>query len=111
MEHSRWCGHCTVWILLGHGRGKPGLQRHGRRHGRGSAMRISVQFFFPAALAIVLSATTLRAQTQPTALQRPSDKELHDAAGDIASDPGPIDTSLSPKLTHENVRRAMKKVE
>jgi rhamnogalacturonyl hydrolase YesR len=44
------------------------------------------------------------------AAQRPSAKTLHDAAGDIAADPGPIDTSLSPALTSRAVRRAMKKV-
>jgi rhamnogalacturonyl hydrolase YesR len=42
--------------------------------------------------------------------QRPSSRELHDAAGDIASDPGPIDTSLSPALDRKDVQRAMKKV-
>lgn len=42
--------------------------------------------------------------------QRPSSKELHDAAGDVASNPGPLDTSLSPALTHRDVQRAMKKV-
>src|SRR5204863_9215021 len=42
--------------------------------------------------------------------QRPSSQELHDAAGDIASDPGGIDTSLSASITHKDVRAAMKKV-
>ena len=46
------------------------------------------------------------AQTNP----RPSSQELHDAAGDIASDPGSIDTSLSPRFTHKDVRAALKKV-
>lgn len=42
--------------------------------------------------------------------QRPSGQELHDAAGDVATDPGTIDTSLSPNFTHKDVRTAMKKV-
>lgn len=67
---------------------------------------------FPAAAACLLAAAFLPAtaqqpQTQP---QRPSGKELNAAAGNIAPDPGPIDTSLSPKLTRADVRRAMKKV-
>lgn len=41
---------------------------------------------------------------------RPNSKELHDAAGDIAENPGPLDTSLSPALTRNDVQRAMKKV-
>ena len=54
---------------------------------------------------------TANAQTQnQTQPQRPSSKELHDAAGDIASNPGPIDTSLSPKLARADVRKAMQKV-
>lgn len=42
--------------------------------------------------------------------ERPSSKELHDAAGDVSADPGPIDTSLSPALKRHDVQRAMKKV-
>ena len=61
-----------------------------------------------AVCAVGLSAAVMSAQT--TQQQRPSSKELHDAAGDVTSDPGPIDTSLSPKLTRVDVRRAMKKV-
>ena len=47
---------------------------------------------------------------QQTTTTRPSSKELHDAAGDVAANPGPLDTSLSPAFTHKDVRRAMKKV-
>src|SRR5579864_7179339 len=61
---------------------------------------------FPVAGVCLLSvALGARAKTQ-TPTQRPSAKELHDAAGDIATDPGPIDTSLSPKLTRADVRKA-----
>lgn len=42
--------------------------------------------------------------------QRPSSQYLHDAAGDIASNPGPIDRSLSPALRQRDVQAAMKKV-
>jgi len=42
--------------------------------------------------------------------ERPSSQELHDAAGDIAPNPGNIDTSLSASITHKDVRAAMKKV-
>ena len=42
--------------------------------------------------------------------QRPSSQELHDAAGDIASDPGSVDRSLSPSFTHKDVQAAMRKV-
>ncbi len=41
---------------------------------------------------------------------RPSAAELNAAAGDTATDPGKVDLSLSPALTHHDVRRAMKKV-
>jgi rhamnogalacturonyl hydrolase YesR len=59
-------------------------------------------------LSVALSAIAqTQSQTQP---QRPSAKELHDAAGDVATDPGPIDTSLSPNLTRADVRKAMKMV-
>jgi unsaturated rhamnogalacturonyl hydrolase len=65
---------------------------------------------FPLAGVCVLSvALGASAQTQ-TPTQRPSAKELHDAAGDVATDPGPIDTTLSPKLMRADVRKAMKKV-
>lgn len=47
---------------------------------------------------------------QTATAPRPSAKELHDAAGDIAANPGSVDTSLSPALMHRNIRRAMKKV-
>ena len=68
--------------------------------------------FFPFAGALLLSGAlvTANAQTQTQSPQRPSAKELHNAAGDIATDPGPVDTSLSPKLTRADVRKAMKKV-
>ncbi len=56
-----------------------------------------VTVFFPSVAA---------AQTSP----RPSSQELHDAAGDIASDPGSINTSLSPRFTQKDVRAALKKV-
>jgi rhamnogalacturonyl hydrolase YesR len=67
---------------------------------------------FPFAGAFLLSGALVsaNAQTQTQAPQRPSAKELHDAAGDIATDPGPIDTTLSPKLTRADVRKVMKKV-
>lgn len=42
--------------------------------------------------------------------ERPSSKDLHDAAGDVSTDPGPIDASLSHQLTRHNVQHAMKKV-
>ena len=68
---------------------------------------IGAKGFVPFASACLLSGALMAAnaqtETQPQA-QRPSGKELHDAAGDIASDPGPIDTSLSPKLTREDVQ-------
>ena len=56
--------------------------------------------------ALVSSTLALSAYAQ----ERPSAKELHDAAGDISAEPGPIDTSLSSTLTHHNVQRAMRKV-
>lgn len=56
---------------------------------------------------VLLAAVSLSAQKIPG---RPSGKELHDAAGDIAGNPGKIDASLSPKLKHKDVRAAMKKV-
>ncbi|HEY4010158.1 MAG TPA: glycoside hydrolase family 88 protein [Acidobacteriaceae bacterium] len=65
---------------------------------------------FPAACVWLLGVAIVSAQTQTAQPQRPSAQELHDAAGDVSSDPGPVDTSLSPKLTHEDVRRAMRKV-
>ncbi|MBS1815646.1 MAG: glycoside hydrolase family 88 protein [Acidobacteria bacterium] len=55
----------------------------------------------------VLAAVMMTAQETPV---RPSGKVLHDAAGDIAENPGKIDTSLLPKLTHKHVRAAMTKV-
>src|SRR5580704_17000935 len=65
---------------------------------------------FPVACVCLLSAVLgARAQTQ-TPAQRPSGQQLHDAAGDVATNPGPIDTSLSPKLTRPDVRKAKKKV-
>jgi len=82
--------------------------------------------FFPRAVApitsiaavVLLSISCAAAQTtvaqvstaQTPTPQRPSAKILHDAAGDIATDPGPLDISLSPTLTHRDVRRAMQKV-
>ena len=45
-----------------------------------------------------------------TAQQRPTSKALHDAAGDVSENPGKVDSTLSPAITHKDVRRAMKKV-
>jgi unsaturated rhamnogalacturonyl hydrolase len=59
---------------------------------------------------VLISSLCAGQAPQPTAPQRPSAKTLHDAAGDIAPNPGPIDTSLTPTFTHSNVRRVMKKV-
>jgi len=56
----------------------------------------------------VVFALSLGAQT--TSPERPSAKILHDAAGDTSDNPGKIDTSLSPKIAHKDVRAAMKKV-
>lgn len=56
--------------------------------------------------ALVTTALALPASSQ----ERPSSKELHDAAGDVSTNPGLIDTSLSPTLTRRNVQHAMKKV-
>ena len=64
---------------------------------------------FPVAGACLLTVALGASGQMQTPTQRPSAKELHDAAGDIASDPGPIDTSLSAKLTRADVRKAMKK--
>lgn len=44
------------------------------------------------------------------AQERPSGKALRDAAGDVSENPGKIDSTLSPAITHKDVRRAMKKV-
>ncbi|HEX4156754.1 MAG TPA: glycoside hydrolase family 88 protein [Acidobacteriaceae bacterium] len=63
-----------------------------------------------AALLITLSINTVCAAQTASTTPRPSAKELHDAAGDIAANPGAIDASLSPALTHRDVRRTMKKV-
>jgi unsaturated rhamnogalacturonyl hydrolase len=41
---------------------------------------------------------------------RPDMKTINAAAGDTVDNPGPVDSSLSPKLTARNVQRAMKKV-
>lgn len=41
---------------------------------------------------------------------RPSGRVLHDAAGDMPEDPGPLDTTLSARLTRKDVRAAMVKV-
>ena len=74
-------------------------------------MRTFGRGLFPVAGVCVLSvALGASAQQKQMQSERPSAKELHDAAGDISTDPGPIDTSLSPALTHADVRRAMKKV-
>jgi rhamnogalacturonyl hydrolase YesR len=64
----------------------------------------------PCAAAQTSAALTTAAQTPTATAQRPSEKILHDAAGDIAANPGPLDTSLSPALTHSDVRRTMQKV-
>ncbi len=73
---------------------------------------IGAKGLFPFAGVCLLSGALVsaNAQTQTQVPQRPSAKELHDEAGDIATDPGPIDTTLSPKLTRVDVRKAMKKV-
>lgn len=63
-----------------------------------------------ALLSIGCAAAAQTSTTPTTTTQRPSAKILHDAAGDIATNPGPLDTSLSPALTHRAVRRAMHKV-
>lgn len=47
---------------------------------------------------------------QSSAPARPNYKMLHDAAGDIASNPGTIDSTLSSALKKKEIRRAMKKV-
>jgi unsaturated rhamnogalacturonyl hydrolase len=62
-------------------------------------------------LASLLILSVSVAQTSSSAPpQRPSAKSLHDAAGDVASDPGPLDTSLSSALSRRDVRKAMRKV-
>jgi rhamnogalacturonyl hydrolase YesR len=60
----------------------------------------------PLVLALTFFSTLAVAQTS----KRPDYKALHDAAGDTAADPGVIDTSLSAKITHKDVRAAMTKV-
>lgn len=61
--------------------------------------------FIVAGLACALACQAV-SQTE----QRPSYKDLYNAAGDIVMDPTGVDASLSPKITHGDVRRAMKKV-
>src|SRR3569833_3148598 len=55
----------------------------------------------------ILAASIVTAQDVPA---RPDYKLLVHAAGDIAENPGKIDASLSPKLTHKDIRAAMTKV-
>jgi unsaturated rhamnogalacturonyl hydrolase len=73
-------------------------------------MRMFGRGVFPVVGVCVLSVALSASAQQAQSPERPSAKELHDAAGDIASDPGPIDTSLSPNLTRADVRKVMKKV-
>jgi rhamnogalacturonyl hydrolase YesR len=63
---------------------------------------------FPVVCVAVLCVSAVSTKAQSA--QRPSGKEIHDAAGDIVANPGPIDASLSPRLTHADVHKAMKKV-
>jgi unsaturated rhamnogalacturonyl hydrolase len=65
----------------------------------------SIRFVTIAGFSVFLTCVAA-AQTKP----RSSSQELHNVAGDIVSDPGSIDTSLSPKLTHKDVRAALRKV-
>jgi len=55
------------------------------------------------ALALLASPLLLQAQTKPA----PTDQQ---AAGDQPTDPGPLATNLSPKLTHKDIEAAMRKV-
>ncbi|HVG27403.1 MAG TPA: glycoside hydrolase family 88 protein [Acidobacteriaceae bacterium] len=64
----------------------------------------------PCLLAAALPCSLVAQSSAAPAAQRPSSRELHDAAGEIASAPGPLDSSLSPSLTHANIRHVMKMV-
>jgi rhamnogalacturonyl hydrolase YesR len=61
-------------------------------------------------LALISLALIGSASAQLIGPQRPSGQQIRDDAGDVDSRPGPIDTSLSPALTHHDVQAAMKKV-
>lgn len=61
-------------------------------------------------LAAVVALGAAMYGTAQSGYVRPSGKVLHDAAGDMPETAGPLDTSLSAKLTRKDVRAATAKV-